>query len=513
MTETPHDPQGEAVTHRPPDVATTHPPPGAATAPIPPVRDGAAAARATAPVQATGDGAAGTAAAAGGGFGLPVAIALVMGSVIGVGIFNLPTSLAAIGPITLVSMGLTTIGAIVLALMFAALSRRLPADGGPYAYARVAFGNRVGFFNAWSYWISSWAGNAAIAVGWVLYVQEFINKGGNKLFTVLLVLVGLWVPALINLSGVKNMGSVQVVTTVLKFAALAFMSTVGLFFIKSANFHPWNISGQGAIGAIGSGMAIALFSYIGVEVASVAAGKVRDPDRNVPKSTVFGTLATAVVYMLSLIAVFGILPSSTLAKSDAPFSAAVNEMFGGTWAGYVMAVVVIISGFGALNGWTMICAEMPLAAAKDGLFPDRFKVLSKNGVPAFGIIASTVLASVAMAVNYLGSSGATVFTTLILMTGITVAIPYGFSALAQIKWRIVDHRAMHGPRFARDMIVAVLALVFSILFIYYSRNTGHSVFVYWAPFLLAGVSLVIGIPVYAAQRSKMTEPEAVPEYR
>jgi APA family basic amino acid/polyamine antiporter len=106
------------------------------------------------------------------------------------------------------------------------------------------------------------------------------------------------------------MGSVQMWTTVLKFAALAFMSTLGLFYIKSANFTPWNISGEGAIAAVGGGMAIALFSYLGVEVASVAAGKVRDPDRNVPKSTVFGTLATAVVYLLSLTAVFGILPSS-----------------------------------------------------------------------------------------------------------------------------------------------------------------------------------------------------------
>src|SRR5499427_6357151 len=455
----------------------------------------------------------GPGAAAGGGFGLPVAIALIMGSIIGVGIFNLPTSLAGIGPITLVSMGLTTIGAIALALMFAALSRRLPADGGPYAYARVAFGNRVGFFNAWSYWISAWAGNAGIAVGWVLYVEVFINKSHNKLITVLLVLVGLWVPAIINLSGVKNMGSVQMVTTVLKFVALAFMSIVGLFYIKSANFTPWNISGENAIGAIGSGMAIALFSYIGVEVASVAAGKVRDPDRNVPKSTVFGTLATAVVYMLSLTAVFGIVPSSELSKSNAPFSTALNTMFGGTWAGYVMSVVVIISGFGALNGWTMICAEMPLAAAKDGLFPDRFKRLSKNGVPAFGIIAATVLASVAMIVNYLGANGARAFTTLVLMTGITAAIPYGFSALAQIKWRIVDRRTMHGQRFARDMIVAVVALVFSILFIWYSRNTGHSWFVYWAPFLLAGVALLLGIPVYFAQRGKMTQPEPVPEYR
>jgi basic amino acid/polyamine antiporter, APA family len=447
------------------------------------------------------------------GFGLPVAIALIMGSIIGVGIFNLPTSLAPIGPITLVSMALTTVGAIVLALMFASLSRRLPAEGGPYAYSRVAFGNRMGFFNAWSYWISSWAGNAGIAVGWVLYVEEFINKGHNKLFTVLLVLVGLWIPAVINISGVKNMGSVQMVTTVLKFAALAFMSIVGLFYIKTANFHPFNVSGQSAVEAIGLGMAIALFSYIGVEVASVAAGKVRDPDRNVPKSTVFGTLATAVVYMLSLTAVFGIVPSTQLAKSDAPFSTAVNAMFGGTWVGYVMAVVVIISGFGALNGWTMIVAEMPLAAAKDGLFPDRFKHLSKKGVPVFGIVSGTVLASVAMAVNYLGSGGAEVFTTLILMTGITVAIPYGFSALAQIKWRVVDRRAMHTPRFARDMIVAVLSLVFSVLFIWYSRNTGHGFWEYWAPFFLAGGALLLGIPVYAAQRGKMTPPQGVPEYR
>jgi APA family basic amino acid/polyamine antiporter len=131
-------------------------------------------------------------------FGLTAAMALIIGSIIGVGIFNLPTSLAFYGPITLVSMALTTIGALVLALLFAALTRRLPADGGPYAYARVAFGNRWGFANAWSYWITAWAGNAAIAVGWVLYVEHFINTGHNKLISILLVLVGLWIPAMIE---------------------------------------------------------------------------------------------------------------------------------------------------------------------------------------------------------------------------------------------------------------------------------------------------------------------------
>ncbi len=447
-------------------------------------------------------------------FGLTAAMALIVGSIIGVGIFNLPTSLATYGPITLVSMALTTVGALALALLFAALSRRLPADGGPYAYARVAFGNRLGFANAWSYWITAWAGNAAIAVGWVLYVEHFINTGHTKWITVLLVLVGLWIPASINLSGVKNMGSVQVITTVIKFVALAFIATVGLFYIKSANFTPWNVSGESAIAAIGGGMAIALFSYLGVECAAVAAAKVRNPDRNIPRATILGTIATAVVYMLSLTAVFGIVPTSKLANATAPFSDAANAIAGGgTWAGNLMAVAVIISGFGALNGWTMICAEMPLAAANDGLFPGQFKRMSKKGVPAYGIIASTVLASIAMAINYMGSNGATVFTTLVLMTGITSAIPYGFSALAQLKWRWIDHKTMETPRFARDMIVAVLALIFSILFICYSRNTGHSFWVYWAPFFLAGGALLLGIPVYLAQRRHLTPPGPVPAYR
>jgi len=447
------------------------------------------------------------------GFGPTQAIALIMGSIIGVGIFNLPTSLASYGPITLISMGLTTIGALALAMLFAALSRRLPADGGPYAYARVAYGNRAGFMNAWSYWITAWSGNAAIAVGWVLYVEQFVNKGHSRLGSILLVLVGLWVPALINLSGVKNMGSVQVITTILKFAVLAFMSTVGLFYIQRANFTPWNVSGESAIAAIGGGMAIALFSYLGVETASVAADKVRDPDRNIPRATILGTLATAVVYMLSLTAVFGILSNTVLQSSTAPFSDAANAIFGGTWAGKAMAIAVIISGFGALTGWTMICAEMPLAAANDGLFPEQFKRLSNKGVPAFGIIAATVLASIAMIFNYLGSSGASAFTTLVLMSGITAAIPYGFSALAQLKWRLADHRTLETPRFVRDVVVAVISLVFSILFIWYSRNTGNSFWTYWAPFILAGGALLLGIPVYNRQRRSMTEPEPVPAYR
>lgn len=448
-------------------------------------------------------------------FGLTQSTALVIGSIIGVGIFSLPYAIAGYGPISLVAMGVATVGAVSLAMLFAVMSRRLPADGGPYAYARAAFGNGIGFSNAWSYWITAWAGNAAIAVAWVYYVETFVNTGGTVVWSILIALVGLWIPAAVNLTGVHSMGVFQVWTTVLKFIPLALMSTLGLFFVTWGNFTPWNTSGDTTLSAIGGAMAICLFSYLGVETASVAAAKVRDPARNVGRSTIFGTAASGVVYLLSLVAVFGIVPAGALAldENKASYSAAADAVAGGSWAGQLVAVAVIVSGIGALNGWTMICAEMPLAATRDGLFPARFGVLSGRGVPAFGIVSSTALASVAVVISYLGASGATVFTTLVLMTGITSAIPYAFSALAQISWRLRDHRAGPTPRLALDLGVAAVALLMSVAFIYYSRNTGSSWYVVWGPFLMAGGASLAGIPVYLAMRRGMTEPADVPTYR
>ena len=454
------------------------------------------------------------------GLGLPQATALIVGSIIGVGIFNLPASLAEYGPISIWGMALTTVGALALAFMFAVMSRRLPADGGPYAYARSAFGNPTGFANAWSYWITAWAGNAAIVVGWVLYVQYvlaiwFPDGAYNKLLGFLLGVVGLWLPAVINLTGVKNMGSVQLWTSIIKFVPLALMSTVGLLAINTDNFTPFNASSSSNVEAILGAMALCLFSYLGVETAAVAAAKVRDPDRNVPKSTIYGTLATAVVYLLSLFAVFGTVPAVALDGTSAPYSIAADAMVGGgTWAGYVVAGCVIVSGLGALNGWTMICAEMPLAAAKDGLFPPLFGRLSGAGVPAAGIVVSTVFATIVMAASFAGATGQDVFNTLLYMSGITAAIPYAFSAAAQIKWRIADKRRMHGQRFLRDVVVAGVAAVFCVLFVWYSRNTGADTLIgEWMPFVMCGVAFLIGIPVYLAQRSRMTLPEPVPEYR
>jgi APA family basic amino acid/polyamine antiporter len=419
-----------------------------------------------------------------GSLGLPQATALIMGSIVGTGIFTLPGSLAAFGPIAIVAFGVVSIGAIALALMFGSLSKRTPADGGPYAYAREAFGDFAGFTNAWSYWITAWAGNAAIVVSWVIYVQALFGwDATNVALSVGIALVGLWVPAFINMTGVGSMGAFQLVTTVIKFVPLLVISTVGLFFINVDNFGPFNASGENAFQAISTAGALALFSFLGVETAAVAAGKVRDPDRNVPKATIYGTLACTAVYLLSTIAIFGIVGPKALQESStpgAPFIDAFDAMFGGSWAGKAVAAAAVVSGIGALNGWTMICAEMPYAAAREGLFPKIFAAVTKRNVPWFGIIGSTVLASVFTWISYQGESGLSVFNTLVFLSGVTAAIPYFFSALAQLYWLYTEGRRIKVKRFARDAGIAIVSLAFSAWFVFGSGSDAT----FWAFLML-----------------------------
>jgi len=417
--------------------------------------------------------------------GLPTASALVVGSVIGTGVFALPTWLAPYGPISLVAFGLVTIGAIALAIAYQSLNRRVPGSGGPYLYAREAFGDFAGFLNAWSYWITAWAGNAAIVVAWVGYVEVFVNTGQDKFWSIMIALAGLWVPAIVNLIGVRSMAAFQVVTTVLKFIPLLFMATIGLLFIHSANFGAFNASGGSALSAISAAGAIALFSYLGIETASVVAGRVRNPERNVGRATVYGTIACAAVYMLGTLAVFGTVAHAKLLDSTAPFTDSANEIFGGVWAGKTVAVAAIVSGFGALVGWTLIVAEMPQAAARDRLFPKPFAAESRRGVPAFGIVASTLLASGLVVLSYTRFDK--VFTTVVLLSVLTAVIPYLFSAAAQLYWLVVQGRRLRVTHLVRDVLVSVVALAFSFWAL---AGSGYQA-VYYGMFCL-----MLGVPVY-----------------
>ena len=203
-------------------------------------------------------------------------------------------------------------------------------------------------------------------------------------------LAAIWTLTAVNVAGVRAGGMVQLVTTVLKLVPLLGVAVLGLFFIDPDNLTPFNASGDSTFGAITSAATLTLWAFIGIESATVPAEDVVDPERNVPRATVIGTLVAAVVYILGTVAVMGIVPADVLAESTAPFADAATAMYG-DWAGNAVAVGAIISAFGALNGWILLQGQVPLAAARDGLFPRVFAHLSRNGTPVVGLVVSSVL--------------------------------------------------------------------------------------------------------------------------
>ncbi|GII90265.1 APC family permease [Sinosporangium siamense] len=418
-----------------------------------------------------------------GELGLAQATALVVGNIVGTGIFLLPAALAAFGTISILAFGVVTVGAIALAVVFGRLGARLPAAGGPYAYSRDAFGEFPGFLNAWSFWITAWAGNAGIAFAWVGYVNYFLHWD-STLGKVAIGLFGLCLPALINLSGVRNMGTFQLVTAVLKFLPLIFISVVGLAFVRTADFGPFNATGNSWPAALSGAAALVLFAYSGVESATVAAEKVRDPVRNIARASVFGCLACAALYMLSTVAVFGTVPHDELVASEAPFADAVDNMFGGGVWGGVMAACAVVSGIGALNGWTMLVAEMPMASARDGLFPSVFAKVNARNVPYVGILAGTLFASVTFVAAF---SAVNAFSAILLLATFTTAVPYMFSAAAQLFWLVTRGRRAERRHMARDVTVAAIALLFTFWMVVGAGT--HAVF-------QGTLMLLAGIPVY-----------------
>ncbi|MFC8124980.1 amino acid permease [Streptomyces sp. NPDC057302] len=416
-------------------------------------------------------------------FGLPVATCLVMGNIIGGGIFLLPASVAPFGTISLVAFGVLTAGAIALALVFGRLARRDPRTGGPYVYAREAFGDFAGFLAAWSYWATTWVSNAALAVAAVGYLDVLIPVNDHKWTACLAALVLQLLPALANLAGTRYVGAVQLVATVLKFLPLLLVAIGGLFFFDSANLGPFQAGDDSPVGAVSASAAILLFSYLGVESAAVSAGEVRDPRRNVGRATILGTLGAALVYLLGTLAVFGTVAHDKLVGSTAPFSDAVNAMFGGSWGGTAVALAALVSMVGALNGWTLLSAQTPYAAAKDGLFPSAFGK-KKRGVPTAGVLVTVVLASLLTVYNYTaGSSG--VFESLVLITTFTATVPYLLATAAQIYFLVSGRgERVDRGRLVRDGVLAGVAFGFSMWLV---AGSGYAAVYQGVLFLFAGV--------------------------
>lgn len=422
--------------------------------------------------------------------GLWMATALVVGNMVGSGIFLLPATLAgSAGPISILGWVFTGAGAILLALVFANLGKAFPRTGGPYAYARRAFGDFVGFQTAWGYWIAVWAGNAAIAVAFVGYFAVFWPElGDSNSLAAAVGIATIWLLTLTNVLGARQGGAVQVVTTVLKFVPLAAIGVIGLFFIDADNLSPFAPQGSD-LSLLSTTAALTLWAFIGLESATVPAEEVKDPERTIPRATIIGTTLAAGLYLVATVAIMGILPTAQLAESSSPFADAAGVAFGGGWD-KAIAAVAMISSFGALNGWIMLQGRVPLAAAEDGLFPKRFaKVHGERKTPVFGLVVSSVLVTVLMAMNY-NSSLVDQFEFVILLATLTTLVPYAYASAAQVMLFITDRGAFKGVKFLRDTVIAALAFAYSVWAI---AGAGDDIVTKGFVLMLAGVPVYLWV--------------------
>ena len=417
--------------------------------------------------------------------GLLTTTSLVVGNMIASGVFLLPASLAAYGGIGLLGWIGSSVGAIVLALLFSRLSKMIPnALGGPYAYTRAGLGEFPAYLVGWSYLISIWSTNAAITVAFVSYMTVFFEVlKTNSLLALGTGLSAIWLLTWVNTLGVKEVGWVQKITTILKITPLVLVTIMGLFFIDFENFMPFNISSVSNFSAITATATLTLFAFLGLESATIPTGNIHEPEKTIPKATMIGTVITIFVYVLSSTVIMGMIPAAELKNSNAPFADAAAIIWGNS-ARYWVAAGAIVSTLGALNGWILLQGQMPMAAARDKLFPVIFNKESKKGVPAVGIIVGSILISVLMMLNFTSGLNDT-FTFLILIGTLAVLIPYLFSAAAY-GIMIVQNKFWRRD-FISQLMIALLAFLFSLWAVV---GSGQET-VYWGI-----IAILSGIPFY-----------------
>jgi APA family basic amino acid/polyamine antiporter len=429
---------------------------------------------------------------ASGKLGLIACTCLVIGNVIGSGVFLLPASLAPFGGLALAGWIFTAVGALLVALVFAKLAQLVPKAGGPYAYTRAGFGDFGGFLVAWGYWIGLWTSVAAVAVAMSSYLAGLIPAVANPLLSGAVAIGVVWLLTLVNLRGVQGAGQLQTITTILKIIPLIAVGTIGLLWTEWSHFAPTLPPGQTSpLGAIAAAASLTLFAFLGIESATVPAGDVYQPEKTIPRATVLGTLITAAIYIFSTIGVMGALPASALAASPAPFADAARAMWG-DWAYPLVIVGAVISCFGAINGFILLQGQVPMAAAQDKLFPARFGQLSPRGVPAFGCVVSTILITALLAINYAGQlSGNSdvigIYNAIILLATFVTLVPYAFCAMAELMLFVKNPERFRGQRLGLYIAVAVLAFIFSLILIY---GAGPETA------LLGFIMLLLGVPFY-----------------
>lgn len=424
--------------------------------------------------------------------GLVAATSIVVGNMIGSGIFTSPQSLASVGsPITtVIAWIITGLGSVLLALSFANLGSKFPSTGGPIVYTRKAFGEFTAFLVAWTFWIGSWIGNAAIITAIIRYLTPFfpiLSESGLTSF--LLSSLILWLFTYINYRGVKNAGMFGVITTALKLSVILIFFVIALIGFDMANLQTFSspeIKDLG-LGALPSAIAVTLWSFVGLESAAVSGGEIKNPTVNIKRSTILGTVLASVIYLILSILAMGGLPQDVLATSEAPLSEIINHITGATWGGSFISLGIVISAAGAASGWILTTARISYAAGEEGLFPKFFsKINPKYSTPSTSLLITGICTNSLLILNYV-SSLTSAFDFMINLATLSFIPAYALSACAEIVLTYKAGQKLTFSKFLKHSIFSLLSFIYAIYIIYGSG----AVSAMWV-FIL----MLVGIPFY-----------------
>ncbi len=302
-------------------------------------------------------------------------------NMMGSGIIMLPTKLAQVGALSIVSWLITAVGSMCLAYAFAKCGMYGRKGGGMGGYAEYSFGKAGNFMANYTYGVSLLIANIAIAISAVGYAATFADATLTPLMTGIYTIFTLWLATVLNFGGASITGRVSSFTVWGVIAPVLVISTVGwAYFSADMYVANWNVNNMPFGEAATNSIAMTLWAFLGLESACANADAVDNPEKNVPKAVLGGTLGAAAIYIVSTNMMFGIVPASELVNSNAPFGLAFASMFNGTVGKIVMGLMVM-SCFGSLLGWQFTIANVFKGAADEGYFPKLFSKITSKDAP------------------------------------------------------------------------------------------------------------------------------------
>ncbi|MEZ5803765.1 MAG: arginine-ornithine antiporter [Rhizobiaceae bacterium] len=398
--------------------------------------------------------------------------ALVIGSMVGSGVFSLPQNMAAgAGPLAIIiGWGITAVGMLALVFVYQSLATRKPdLDAGPYAYAKAGFGPFVGFNSAWGYWISAWVGNVSYAVIVFSALSYFFPSfgDGNTWQAVLGASVLLWAIHLLIMAGVRQAAIVNLIVTVAKIAPIVlFVGIVAVAFkvdVWSLDFTGLGNASLGSImDQVKSTMLVTLWVFIGIEGASVFSARA-ERRKDIATATVLGFLTCLALYALVSLLSLGILSQPELAALKNPSMAGVLEAVVGPWGAILINLALVVSVVGAFLAWTLLAAEIPHVAGKDGTMPKFFGHENARGVPSTSLVITNLLVQAFLVVTLFAQS---TYQALFYIASAAILVPYIFSGAYAAKLAVTGEG--YGMAESRNgaLVIGLVATVYGLWLVY-----------------------------------------------